>query len=91
MALGQYNAKPTCAHLLAAKGVLRYLSGTLNYGLEYSISDSSIPMTIREHINGCGLSDADWATDESDRGSISGYRFFMFGSLLLAQSISTER
>ena len=38
MALGQFNASPTHAHLLAAKGVLHYLLGTLNYALEYNQS-----------------------------------------------------
>ena len=35
MALGQFNANPTHAHLLAAKGILRYLVGTIDYSLEY--------------------------------------------------------
>jgi hypothetical protein len=32
MSLGQFNATPTCGHLLAAKRVLRYLTGTLDRG-----------------------------------------------------------
>jgi len=66
MALGQFNAKPTRAHLLAAKGILRYLAGTLNYGLEYAVPVSSIPLTVAPFSQGCALTDADWASDEND-------------------------
>ncbi|PPR04536.1 hypothetical protein CVT24_013130, partial [Panaeolus cyanescens] len=34
MALGQFNSRPTRAHLLAAKRVLRYLAGTVELSLE---------------------------------------------------------
>jgi len=37
MALGQYNASPTHTHLLAAKGILHYLAGTMDLSLEYSM------------------------------------------------------
>jgi len=82
MALGQCNAKPTHAHLLAAKGVLRYLAGTLNYGLEYAVPTSSIPPTVAPFIQACALTDADWASDENDRKSVSGYCFYMHGCLI---------
>ena len=36
MALGQFNASPTRAHLVVAKGVLRYLAGTIQLGLLFS-------------------------------------------------------
>jgi len=42
MALGQYIASPTRAHLLAAKGVLRYLAGTADLSLEYGMAQSVI-------------------------------------------------
>jgi hypothetical protein len=82
MALGQFNAKPTRAHLLAAKGVLRYLAGTLDYGLEYAVPTSSIPPTVMPFSQGCALTDADWASDENDRKSVSGYCFYMHGCLI---------
>lgn len=82
LALSQYNANPSRTQLLAAKGVLRYLAGTQDYGLEYSISPSALPTTVIPHMSACALSDADWASDTSDRKSVSGYAFFCFGSLV---------
>jgi hypothetical protein len=82
MALGQFNANPTRAHLLAAKGVLRYLAGTLEYVLEYAAPISSIPLTVAPHVQGCALTDADWASDENDRKSVSGYCFYHYGCLV---------
>lgn len=60
-------------HLLAAKGVLRYLAGTRDWGLNYGGG-------VRTDT--VGYSDADWATDQTDRHSISGYAFFMFSGLV---------
>jgi hypothetical protein len=82
MALGQFNANPTRAHLLAVKGVLRYLAGTLDYGLEYAVPTSSIPLAVTPFSQGCALTDADWASDENDRKSVSGYCFYLHGCLI---------
>jgi hypothetical protein len=82
MALGQFNATPTRAHLVCAKGVLRYLAGTVNLCLQFTSplydrqSNVSLPSFTR------GLSDADWASDEKDRKSISGYCFYFLDSLV---------
>jgi hypothetical protein len=35
MALGQFNSSPTRAHLACAKGVLRYLAGTVHLSLQF--------------------------------------------------------
>ena len=70
------------AHLLAAKGVLRYLAGTLDYGLEYAVPTSSIPLTVTLFSQGCALTNADWASDENDRKSVSGYCFYLHGCLI---------
>ena len=81
MALGQYNSNPTHAHLLAAKGVLQYLAGSLEFSLEYGLDSSVISPPVRETAKGCILMDADWATDKKDRKSVSGYRFYFLNSL----------
>ena len=82
MALGQHNASPTRAHLVVAKGVLRYLAGTVHFGLTFSVHNEHIPPSIQPYTLACGLSDADWASDENDRKSISGYCFFFCNSLV---------
>ena len=68
--LARYCSKPSSQHWLALKRVLRYVKGTINYGLLYSKQTSS------ECV---GYSDADWAGD-SDRKSTSGYSFHLSGA-----------
>ena len=67
--LSQYMSKPTKAHLNAAKQVLRYLKGTIHYGICYC--KSSKPLQL------IGFSDSDWGSSE-DRKSISGYCFSLY-------------
>ena len=82
MALGQYNASPTRSHLVIAKGVLRYLAGTVHLGLMFSLQNQHLPESIQPHSLYCGLSDADWASDQSDWRSISRYCFYFSNSLV---------
>ena len=63
--LSQYMAKPTKAHLNLAKHCLKYIKGTLKYGLKFQKSDK---------LKLFGFCDADWGASE-DRYSISGYSF----------------
>lgn len=63
--LSKFNASPTETHLTAAKRILRYLKGTLNYGIIFSKSSDS-PV---------GYSDANWAENDENRHSISGNVF----------------
>ena len=51
--------------MTAVKRILRYLSKTIDYGIEYTRSDGKLE----------GYSDADWAGDHADRRSTSGYVF----------------
>ena len=53
-------------HWSAVKRILRYLKGTEDFGIEYSVS--------REV---CGYTDADWAGDTYTRHSTSGYCFIL--------------
>jgi hypothetical protein len=82
MSLGQFNANPTRGHLLAAKRVLRYLAGTLDLALEFHFDGGVVPATLAGFTRGCVVSDADWASDESDRRSISGYCYYFLNSLV---------
>ena len=69
MALGQFNANPTRAHLVAAKRVLQYLAGTVDLALEFNFDGGVVPDTVGGFIRNCAVSDADWASDETDRKS----------------------
>lgn len=68
--VSRYLEKPTIAHETAAKRILKYLRGTINFGIFYSNSDE---------IKLIGYSDADYAGDSDTRRSTSGY-FFEFGN-----------
>ena len=68
--LARFNSNPRKEHWSALKRVLRYLNGTINYGLLYKQGGP-------EHF--VGYSDADWAGDLSDRKSTSGYVFILSG------------
>ena len=59
---------PTTTHFKAAKRILRYIKGTINFGLYYSIS---------EDYRLVGYSDSDWGGDVDDRKSTSGFVFFI--------------
>jgi hypothetical protein len=49
--LSQFQSKPRHEHWIVAKHVLRYIRGTINYGLRYT-SSSDIQL--------CGFIDSDW-------------------------------
>jgi len=66
-AVSQFAASPDEEHLAAAKRILRYVKGTAGYQL-----------TLGGDLKGFQLeawSDADWAANNIDRKSISGYCF----------------
>ena len=65
--LSQYMSRPSKYHWIGVKRVLRYLKGTLTYGLTF-FADQKEPELF-------GFSDADWAGDIDTRRSTSGYVF----------------
>ncbi|KAL0359322.1 UNVERIFIED_CONTAM: Retrovirus-related Pol polyprotein from transposon RE1 [Sesamum angustifolium] len=64
--ISQFMQSPRSSHLDAAKRILRYIKGSLDYGLLYKNSND---FKLK------GFTDADWAGDASDRRSTSGYCF----------------
>ena len=52
---------------MGVKRMLRYIKGTLSYGLKFSVNDDEYDLY--------GFSDADWAGDADNRRSTSGYVF----------------
>ena len=59
-------AKPSDSHWKAAKKALRYLKGTVNFGVIY---------TNYYDVELTGYSDSDWVGNPNDRKSTSGYAF----------------
>ena len=66
--LSQFLTDPRHVHLIAAKHILRYLKGTLDYGLKYNTD---------QRINMEGYVDLDWAGNSIDRKSTSRCCFSM--------------
>ena len=66
----KFTAKPTEQHWKAVKHILRYIAGTINFGLQF---------TRDESVDCNGFADADWAGDIDDRKSTSGYIFKVGG------------
>ena len=64
--LSQFMVEPKRAHWARAKHVLRYIRGTVDYGLLYTKS---------KDIRLSGFTDADWARSSVDRKSTYGYCF----------------
>jgi histone deacetylase 1/2 len=62
----QFMSHPLEAHWTAVKRILRYLKGTLDYGLQFN----SLPPSQLPSIK--AFCDADWASDPDDRRSTSG-------------------
>ena len=65
-ALARYMSKPSTEHWNTAKGILRYLAGTPDYGINFGGSNN---------IDVVGYCDSDYAGDISTRRSTTGYVF----------------
>ena len=72
----QFMSDPKHIHLVAAKHVLRYVQGTITYGLRYTFSSGVL-------LSGYAYSD--WDGSAVDRKSTSGYCFVM-GSAMISWS-----
>ena len=64
--LTKFSAKPSKHHWIAIKCVMRYLKGTIYFGVLY---------TKQKSQNFVAYSDVDWAGDLDNRKSTSGYLF----------------
>lgn len=67
--LSQFNDCNTAIHYAAAKRVLRYLKGTVNYGIVFQKSGDPAQLYV----------DADWGKCQMDRRSYSGYVMTLSG------------
>ncbi|CAM8968524.1 unnamed protein product [Rhodiola kirilowii] len=66
--ISRFMEQPKQSHLLVAKRILRYISGTSDYGIMYSHT---------EEFCLTGYTDSDWAGDVETRKSTSGYVFYL--------------
>ena len=73
--LSQYLVQPRRVHLVAAKHVMRYLKGTIDFGLYY---DNSHEYRLY------GYTDADWAGSISDGKRTSG-ECYSLGSAMISR------
>lgn len=71
--VSRFMQRPSKVHLGAARRVLRYVAGTLDYGMWYNKSDE---------VKLVGFSDSDWVGCIDDRKSISAYVFNLGGSAI---------
>jgi hypothetical protein len=71
--LSQFQVEPIHEHWIAAKHVLRYIRGTLNYGLRYTASSD-----IQLH----GFTNSDWPGSVKDRRSTSGMCFSLGSAMI---------
>ncbi|GKA56684.1 uncharacterized mitochondrial protein-like protein [Tanacetum coccineum] len=71
--VSQFLHAPTIAHFQSVKRILRYVKGTISFGLTFS----------RPHTNTIiGYSDADWARCLDTRRSTYGYSIYLGGNLV---------
>ncbi|GJY47612.1 retrovirus-related pol polyprotein from transposon TNT 1-94 [Tanacetum coccineum] len=66
--ISRFMEELTTKHLKIAKRILRYIKGTIDYGMLYLIS---------EDFKLVGYSDSDWAGSKDDGRSTSGFLFFL--------------
>ena len=70
--VNRYIANPGKEHWRAVMWILRYLNGTINYGLIYGIDG-------KNEINVEGFVDSDYAGDLDKKRSLTGYLFRLSG------------
>nr|KYP66622.1 Copia protein [Cajanus cajan] len=71
--ISRFMSDPRLSHLLAAKRVLRYIRGTLEFGLLFPKKHD------QQKVELVGFSESDWSGDAEDRRSTAGYLFKFLG------------
>lgn len=71
--ISRYMADPKEEHMIIAKRILRYLRGTMEFGVFYKRNTE---------VNLLGYTDSDYARDVDDRRSTSGYVFLLNGTAI---------
>ncbi|XP_059635221.1 secreted RxLR effector protein 161-like [Cornus florida] len=71
--VARFQCNPRLSHLQAGKRILRYIKGTIYYGLHYIVS-LTLPITA--------FSDADWGGSLPDRKSTSGDYYLLCSNIV---------
>ena len=71
--VARFQSSPKASHLLAIKRILRYLKGTIDYGLWYPKG---------KNLDLYSFTDADWVGCVDDQKSTSGAAFYLGGCLV---------
>lgn len=71
-ALAKYMSKPTQQHWQVAKGVLKYVAGTIDHGISFGHNQEEL----------IGYCDADYAGDLDTRRSTTGYVYILYGGAI---------
>jgi hypothetical protein len=79
--LSQFQVEPRHEHWIVAKHILRYLRGTLNYGLRYALN-----IDVQLH----GFTDSDWEGSADEKNSTSGICFSL-GSAMISWASRNQR
>lgn len=76
--VSRFSSKPDNSHFKALDLIWKYLNKYKDLGLYYNCNFQ--PNSLNNIIR--GYSDSDWASDITDRKSISGYCFFLYNNLI---------
>ena len=74
----RFMQEPTIEHMTAVKHILRYVAGTMHWGVRYTRGDHAAPLI--------GYSDSDLGGDVDNRRSTTGVAFFLGSNLVSWQS-----
>ncbi|KAB2620734.1 hypothetical protein D8674_037714 [Pyrus ussuriensis x Pyrus communis] len=75
--LARFMHGPTKKHIGTARRVLRYIQGTMDFGIEYVKGKSAVLI---------GYCDSDWAGSIDDMKSTSGYAFSLGSAIAIAKN-----
>ncbi|KAG5900433.1 hypothetical protein JTB14_029319 [Gonioctena quinquepunctata] len=79
--VSRFNQNPGKVHWTAVKRIMCYLKGTAHWKLEFSGRTTNITEIT-------GFSDSDWASDEDERRSVTGYIFLKNNSPIWATKLN---
>ncbi|GAU43423.1 hypothetical protein TSUD_334860 [Trifolium subterraneum] len=68
--VSRFMDKPKSSHLIAVKRILRYVKGTIDYGVFFPANDRKNECKLM------GYTDSNWCGDVEDRKSTAGYIFY---------------